>query len=624
MEGTEKGVWRETLRLSIRGWKIWWTDNPRLLIATVANALIGSLIPFAGIRLLAGLLNEVSGAYRPHVLFYRALALLMQTAVLTALGALLKRWRNAEWDGVWHMQNRIIMRKLLSMEYASVSNFQVQELRSRIWQNSNSGAWGLYRLLFVCEEMAGTVGTISGAAVLCAPMFWRKVPETVGGLIILNHPVFLLFFLTALPASALLASFFRVRADSWWVRLSEEHKMGNRLFAFWMEEVGSDRSKALDVRIYRQDILSRSQLEHYNPFRADTALAKAARGPMGGMRALAQAIAIMYPLLVFVFICLKAAGGAFGVGEVTQYMSSAMLLSEGMAALFSAGGNLKNNASFLRQVFEFLDYQSRKEPGSLLLPKEEWESFVIEFRNVSFRYPGQKRYALRNVSCTLRSGQRFAVVGENGSGKTTFIKLLCGLLDPAEGEILFNGTDIRSFREQEYFSLFSVVFQDFRLLSFELGQNVAAGVRYDRSRAEYCLRKVGFGERLDGLEDGLATMLYRDFDEKGISVSGGEAQKIALARALYKKSAFLVLDEPTAALDPVAEAQIYADMREMAGEKTALFVSHRLSSCRFCENIMVFHEGRLIQSGSHEMLVADETGKYYELWNAQAQYYEEK
>lgn len=214
-----------------------------------------------------------------------------------------------------------------------------------------------------------------------------------------------------------------------------------------------------------------------------------------------------------------------------------------------------------------------------------------------------------------------AVVGENGSGKTTFIKLLCRLYDPTEGVILLNGIDIKKYDYDEYMSIFSVVFQDFKLFSFSLGQNVAANTNYDESRVIECLTKSGFSDRLAKMPKGLQTCLYKNFDEEGVEISGGEAQKIALARALYKNAPFIILDEPTAALDPISEYEIYSNFNRIVGNKTAIYISHRLSSCRFCNDIAVFSNGSLIQRGSHDMLIQDENGKYHELWNAQAQYY---
>ncbi|QHW34875.1 ABC transporter ATP-binding protein [Paenibacillus rhizovicinus] len=247
--------------------------------------------------------------------------------------------------------------------------------------------------------------------------------------------------------------------------------------------------------------------------------------------------------------------------------------------------------------------------------------YEIEFRHVSFKYPAADDYTLRNLSLTFRVGERLAVVGMNGSGKTTFIKLLCRLYDPTEGEILLNGINIKKYDYAEYMSIFSVVFQDFKLFSFSLGQNVAATVDYDRDKVEAAVAEAGMEERYRELPDGTETYLYKDFEEGGVEISGGEGQKLALARALYKDAPFIILDEPTAALDPIAEFEIYSKFNEIVGSKTAIFISHRLSSCRFCDNIAVFHEGTLVQRGSHDELVSNRGGMYYELWNAQAQYY---
>ena len=211
----------------------------------------------------------------------------------------------------------------------------------------------------------------------------------------------------------------------------------------------------------------------------------------------------------------------------------------------------------------------------------------------------------------------------NGSGKTTMIKLLCRLYDPQEGEILLNGVDIRKFKQEEYSRLFAVVFQDFTLYPFPLAQNVAVSETYDSALVRKCLEDADFGDRLATLEHGPDTYLYKDYDDDGIEISGGEAQKIAIARAIYKEAPFILLDEPTAALDPLAEYEIYSNFDKITGTKTAVYISHRLSSCRFCEKIAVFHEGMLVQMGRHEELVSDTDGKYYELWNAQAQYYKD-
>ena len=306
---------------------------------------------------------------------------------------------------------------------------------------------------------------------------------------------------------------------------------------------------------------------------------------------------------------------------MTQYVGAIVSLSGNVETLFKTFGELKTNAPFMKLIFEYLDIPNNMYQGSLTVEKRSDRKYEIEFRNVSFHYPDSEERALRNVSFTFRVGERLAVVGENGSGKTTFIKLLCRLYDPTEGQIFLNGIDIRKYDYQEYMSIFSVVFQDFQLLAFSLGQNVAAGQKYDAVRVEKCLREAGFGERLETMPHGLETMLYKKLDKEGVEISGGEAQKIALARTLYKDAPFIILDEPTAALDPVAEQEVYENFNKIVGDKTAIYISHRLSSCRFCDVIAVFEHGSVVQKGSHEELVKIEEGKYHKLWYAQAQYY---
>lgn len=213
-----------------------------------------------------------------------------------------------------------------------------------------------------------------------------------------------------------------------------------------------------------------------------------------------------------------------------------------------------------------------------------------------------------------------AIVGRNGSGKTTFIKLLCRLYDVTEGCIKLNGIDIRKYDYQEYCALFAVVFQDFCIFAFPLGENIASGNAVEEDRATDALIRAGLGDRLRALDQGLGTYVGREFCDGGISFSGGEKQKMAIARAIYKDAPFVIMDEPTAALDPLAECDVYAGFDKMVGKKTALYISHRLASCRFCEDILVFDKGQVVQRGNHEELAGQE-GIYRELWNAQAQYY---
>ena len=227
-----------------------------------------------------------------------------------------------------------------------------------------------------------------------------------------------------------------------------------------------------------------------------------------------------------------------------------------------------------------------------------------------------------NLKMVLKPGDHIAIVGRNGSGKTTFIKLLCRLYNVTEGVIRVNGKDIRDYAYEEYVDIFSVVFQDYRMFSLELGENIAASEKVEEERVLDAMRKAGLGHRLENLPNGLDTYVGKEFEESGVNFSGGERQKLAIARAIYKDAPFVIMDEPTAALDPISECDVYESFDRLVGHKAAVYISHRLASCRFCDKILVFSEGGVVQNGSHEALV-EQKGLYREMWNAQAQWYAE-
>lgn len=450
----------------------------------------------------------------------------------------------------------------------------------------------------------------------------RFPPPGAGSLALLNNPLVVLCFVLMMIAVTFAAPMPDNKAGGYYAKYAGTHNLANRLFSFF-GRVGVRDEIAADVRIYRQERICDKYTHNKDDiFSSDGFFARLARGPMGLYAAAGAAVSMIFTGLVYAFVCLKALAGAFGLGSVTQYVASITKVSGGMSDFVYTVGTMRNNAAFLEKVFEYLDIPDVMRQGDLPVSRDSDGNYRIEFCDVSFRYPGSDDWALRNVNMKFEPGRRLAVVGVNGSGKTTFIKLLCRLYDPTEGEILLNGKDIREYDYREYMNLFSVVFQDFRLLSLKLGGNVAGGTEYDAARVTDCLTKAGFADSLDKLKNGAETYLYRDYDSReGVVILGGEAQKIALARALYRDAPFIILDEPTAALDPIAEAEIYSKFDEIPGAGTAIYISHRLSSCKFCDEIAVFDKGRVIQRGTHENLVSDERGKYCELWHVQAQYY---
>lgn len=273
----------------------------------------------------------------------------------------------------------------------------------------------------------------------------------------------------------------------------------------------------------------------------------------------------------------------------------------------------------LERYYEIMDYPEEVIKGSLHVEKRLDNNYQLSVDKLTFSYPNAQEKTLNAITQDFDVGKKYAIVGGNGSGKTTFIKVLMRLYETSQGRIKLNQIDTNKYNLSEYYQIFSVVFQDFCLLSFTLGQNIAVQEIFDTQLATETLEEVGLNGFLEKLPLGLSTYLGSEFED-GVNLSGGQSQKVAMARALYKDAPIMILDEPTAALDPIAEFEIYKKFAEVAENKTAFYISHRLSSCRFCDEVLVFDQGEIVQRGSHEKLIQVE-GKYQELWYAQAQYY---
>ena len=612
---------RKAFSVYWRGLRLWHRICPQIIWSSVASVGIRSISPYVTIWFSARIIDELTGNRDTQRLWRLVLLTIIVTGLMTLLSILGNRWYQHQHSVQGGRTSRLFTEKLLDMDFAVMDRQETYDLLSKTRDNNQWGGWGLIMVLWSFDYLLEAVVRILGAVALTVSLFTSEIPYRGDWLDLLGQPLVMtgvaVLLLSLLLASSALTA-FGMQTQS---KLGKEATQGNRVYSFFGFEAVSTLYRATDIRMYKQQGICEHYFSENDGFSVKGALAKKWRGPMSLSWAASSGVDKLFIGVVYVYVCLKAWAGAFGVGAVTQYVGAITAMSQGVLLLFKGVSTIQGNTPYLELVFQFFDLPHEMYQGSLTTEKRSDRQYQVEFRDVSFKYPGSDQWALRHVNMKFEVGRRLAVVGQNGSGKTTFIKLLCRLYDPTEGQILLNGIDIRKYNYQDYLAIFSVVFQDFQLLAFPLGQNVAAAKDYDPVRAEDCLRKAGFGDRLDSLPDGLETCLYREFDQKGVEISGGEAQKIAIARALYPDAPFIILDEPTAALDPIAEAEIYSKFDEIAGDKTAIYISHRLSSCRFCDDILVFDQGRVIQQGSHEELVADESGKYHALWHAQAQYY---
>lgn len=621
MENKEKKLgYGVAWKFNLRAWGIWQKLCPQVFVSLLLSSVVKAVTPYVTIFLSARIIDELSGARRPDQLLRWVVLTLACTAVCALLQGVLTRWSNYAKGCAGQLDDQLYMDKMVALDYADVDRQAVFDLYAQIRQNENWSGWGLPKAISFFEFFVTAVVQILGGVGLSVSLFLSPVPAG-SGLAFLNHPLSAVVILGLMLLAAVVSPLCANRANRYWTDHAATVRLANRILSFY-PLLGMQRSRAADVRIYKQhENVCEPYLEQNDNFAPGSRLSRIARGPMGLLNALSQCVSVALTALVYVFVCLKAWAGAFGVGYITQYVGAITQLFRGLSALLETMGQIRANGTFLELNFEYLDLPNRMYQGSLTTEKRADRKYEVEFRDVSFRYPGSERWALRHVNIQFRVGSRLAVVGVNGSGKTTFIKLLCRLYDPTEGEILLNGIDIRKYRYEDYMELFSVVFQDFKLLALPLGENVAGASVYDRALARRCLEDAGFGERLAAMPQGLDTSLYRELDPQGVEISGGEAQKIAIARALFKDAPFIVLDEPTAALDPVAEAEIYSKFDAIAGDKTAIYISHRLSSCKFCDEIAVFDHGSIVQQGTHAALLTEKDGVYHALWHAQAQYY---
>ena len=322
----------------------------------------------------------------------------------------------------------------------------------------------------------------------------------------------------------------------------------------------------------------------------------------------------------YVVLTTKAIYGVISMGDVFLYAGAVNQLGNAVQTVINEYILMEYRMDYLKLYVEFIKQSDMNYDGTLPIEKRDDAQYELEFQDVSFRYPETEELILNHVNLKFEVGEKLAIVGRNGAGKSTLIKLLCRLYEPTEGKILLNGIDISYYDYEEYVKIFAVVFQEHKVFSFPLGENLSGSEVVNEQKAWDALEQVGLKERVEAMPDGLKSQLYLNNGE-GIEISGGEAQKIAIARALYKDAPFVILDEPAAALDPYSEAEIYEHFDELVHGKTAIYISHRMSSCKFCGRILVMNQGTVAESGTHESLM-EQGGIYAQLYQTQAQYYE--
>ena len=621
-DNMRKRTLREEWRLIWRGVKILNEILPHYWLYQMLCTITETFSPYFGLYMSTQMVNELAGNCD-----YRRL---LQLAGITVTGGLLisivtklLQSRITLCDKFVYSNHEAYLADIQNdFQYEHLEDPDVRLRRSEIFAVANATGAGLSNVMQLVSSLLKDILGVVFSVSLTVSMFTMAVQgEYAGVLGFINSPASAMVILALIVINAFCSiKVSAARADGQQKAIGKLAKINTRYNVF-------GRLWGADMIVFD---LYRIVVEEFRKYQ----LRPEWVGEMEKVTVKYNFLSILLNaalnICVFLFIAAKAFIGVFGIGSFILYQGTTNRFIEAVAGIAADIGRLRQNNPYLVSLYEYLDLPNDMYKGTLAVEKRDDIDYEIEFRDVSFRYPGADAWALHHVSMKFRIGDKLAIVGENGSGKTTFIKLLCRLYDPTEGKILLNGIDITRYRYEEYMALFSVVFQDYTLLDFPLGENVAISDVYDETKVRDCLIRAGLGDKLESLDndpevkekDTLKRAIGRKYDSEGIDFSGGEKQKIALARALYKDAPFVVLDEPTAALDPIAEAAVYENFNVLVENKTSVFISHRLSSCRFCDSIAVFDHGQLIQQGSHDALVVDRGGKYSQLWHAQAQYYE--
>lgn len=572
-----------------------WKTRKSYFFSGVIQVVVGAISPFVKILILPLIIDELLGGRDVQKLISYAAIMVLGDVFLSLIdsimGVVMEKYAEKFNNYITEEMSRRVMELDFQLTEDKKALDQIEAARTGMdWYSG--GVHGIFQQLF---NIASAVIAIIGVVVL----------------ILMNAPI--LFILTAIVL--VITAIINNKGNKIEIEAYGRLSKLNRVFGYLGWEL-TDFRYGKDIRLYGAKDMMVEKWQSYNKetlknwkWQADEHL------PLNMIK---TAVDVFRNLGTYLYLGILVIAGKISIGIFSQMLSAGNTFTMSMHTLVGTIQEVVKRCNYAYEYVKFMAYPAAIEKGDR--PVKEG-AHTIEFKNVSFTYPGADVKVLEGVSVTLHPGEHLSVVGLNGAGKTTFVKLLCRLYDPTEGEILLDGVNIKEYDYNEYMALFAPVFQDFKLFAFSIKDNVSLDGDCEEEEMSALLEQVGLKEKISTLEKGAETMLFKAFDEDGIEPSGGEQQKIAIARALYKKAPVVILDEPTAALDPVAEYDIYRQFDTLVGGKTAIYISHRLSSCKFCDRIAVFSEGRIKEYGTHDELVGLENGVYAEMFAAQAQYY---
>ena len=581
-----------TLKLSLQ---IMVKYQPSYLFLLLAAGLAEAAKPFVAVLLPKLVLEELSGARDPARLLLLTIAAAGFSGLIYWLSGYLSLRRDRANAKFNNLTDRVLADRTLTMDYPYLEDPEVlkmvqQFMQGRMTQGGLAGAgWALGNGL---PALLTALGMLFILARLSGGLLGLLLAATAVSLVLLRLQVKYLSGMTMEMAD------------------------GNRILGY-LFSIFTDFSYGKDIRLFEAEPLMTTRMKDTvdELWRVCFGNYTKSGACQAGRAAIAQGVVA----LIYAMLAVQTVQKGLSIADFVMLTAAAVSFASSVMTAVTSVMNFYGALKMVAPFGEYMNLPPVLSQGSEPVPELTGEDAVV-FDHVSFTYPRAAEPTLKDLCFTIKRGERLAVVGENGAGKTTMIKLLLRLYEPDEGTIYLGGRDIRTMSREETLKQFAVVFQDFKLLAFSVKENICIGPDGDEERLHEVLRKLDLDKGMESTPHGAETSVYRLFDEEGVEFSGGERQKMAIARALYKDSPIVVMDEPTAALDPIAEAEIYGHLNQLVEHKTALFISHRLSSCKFCDRVAVFENGGVTQCGSHKELMAQE-GLYRRMFAAQARYY---
>lgn len=592
--------------------------QPLLFPVIILSSIFTSLYPFVNIYLSKIIIDMLlSQSYFKRIFIIICLIVLFNFIINIIINGF-EKLKALQFDRLQHFCEIRISEKIMNMDYSDLDNSQIHLMLEKLKQIKMQIGNPFCKGVQLIEQLLKSIfGIIISLSFMINLFFVVPIKSEYKFIYFMTSPFATIVLFIFLLLLLLVSYKLHKKHDTYMFSQFNKIVDINKVFGFYRSQVFNNYHCSKDIHIYNQKNLIEKEFQDCLNSIYDFWKNHSIRE--GVFRLLNSLIPSITNCLIYLFVGIKAWIGSISIGSIVQYIGSINQFSSNISNFVNSFEAINSNNLYIKSYLDILDYKISNFSGSLNIESKNSLEFV--FHNVYFKYPNMNEYILKDISLKITPNKRTAIVGINGSGKTTFIKLLLRLYRPTKGYITLNGIDICEYDYSQYINLFSVVFQDFKLFSFSIAQNISASLSYDKNKVEQNLKLVDNEGYFLNLEKGINTNIYKDFCVDGIEVSGGEAQKIAIAKALYKSAPFIILDEPTAALDPIAESEIYSKFDTLIKNNTSIYISHRLSSCIFCDNIIVFDNGQIIEQGTHQELINCSNSKYKYMWDSQSQYY---